>query len=151
MATINRFEDVEAWKNARELTREVYRHSKAGQFSRDFVLGDQIRRAAVSVMSNIAEGFERGGNRDFMQLLSIAKGSVGEIESQLYVAFDQVYIDESEFVSLKKLTDSTKRLIGGLISYLRESSMKGAKYKGKGCRDNHELGTLNPEPERFKC
>ena len=129
MATIKRFEDIEAWKKARELTREVYRHSKAAPFSRDFVLRDQMRRAAVSVMSNIAEGFERGGNRELMQFLAIAKGSVGEIESQLYVALDQVYIDENEFVSLKKLTGSTKRLIGGLISYLRESSMKGAKYK----------------------
>ena len=129
MATIKRFEDIEAWKKARELTRELYRNSKVGAFSRDFALRDQIRRAAVSVMSNIAEGFERGGNKEFMQFLAVAKGSVGEIESQLYVALDQLYIDESEFVSLKRLAASTKRLIGGLISYLRGSGMKGVKYK----------------------
>ena len=129
MATIKRFEDIEAWKKARELTREVYRHSKAGPFSRDFGLRDQIRRAAVSVMSNIAEGFERGGTKEFMQFLAIAKGSVGEIESQLYVALDQAYINEDEFVSLKSLAGPTKRLIGGLISYLRQSGMKGVKYK----------------------
>ena len=129
MATIKRFEDIEAWKKARELTREVYRNSKVGPFSKDFGLRDQIRRAAVSVMSNIAEGFERGGNKEFMQFLAIAKGSVGEIESQLYVALDENYIDENEFVSLKRLTGSTKRLIGGLLGYLRQSGMKGVKYK----------------------
>ncbi|HLF83391.1 MAG TPA: four helix bundle protein [Blastocatellia bacterium] len=129
MATIKRFEDIELWKKARELTREVYRHSKVGPFSKDFGLRDQMRRAAVSVMSNIAEGFERGGNKEFMQFLAIAKGSVGEIESQLYVALDQVYIDENEFVSLQRIAGSTKRLIGGLIGYLRQSGMKGVKYK----------------------
>ena len=129
MATIKRFEDIEAWKKARELTREVYRHSKVGPFSKDFGLRDQIRRAAVSVMSNIAEGFERGGNKEFMEFLAIAKGSVGEIESQLYVALDENYIDENDLVSLKRLAGSTKRLIGGLLGYLRQSGMKGVKYK----------------------
>jgi len=129
MATIKRFEDIEAWKKARELTREVYRHSKVGPFSKDFGLRGQMCRAAVSVMSNIAEGFERGGNKEFMQVLAIAKGSVGEIEAQLYVALDQIYIDENEFVSLKRIAGSTKRLIGGLIGYLRQSGMKGVKYK----------------------
>jgi four helix bundle protein len=108
MATIKRFEDIEAWKKACELTRDVYRHSKVGPFSKDFGLRDQMRRAAVSVMSNIAEGFERGGNKEFLQFLAIAKGSVGEVESQIYVALDQVYIDEDEFASLKRLTRSTK-------------------------------------------
>ncbi|HXU37578.1 MAG TPA: four helix bundle protein [Blastocatellia bacterium] len=129
MATIKRFEDIEAWKKARELTREVYRHSKVGLFSRDFALRDQMRRALVSVMSNIAEGFERGGTKEFIQFLAMAKGSVGEIEAQLYVALDQAYINEDEFVSLKRLTEPTKRLIGGLMGYLRQSGMKGSKYK----------------------
>ena len=129
MATFKRFEDIEAWKKARELAREVYRHSKLGEFSKDFGLRDQIRRAAVSVMSNIAEGFERGGTREFIQFLAIAKGSLGEIESQLYVAFDQDYISEDEFASLRRLTNSAKRLVGGLTKYLRQSGMKGAKYK----------------------
>jgi four helix bundle protein len=80
-------------------------------------------------MSNIAEGFERGGNKEFMQFLAVAKGSVGEVETQLYVALDQGYISSSEFASLKELAGSTKRLIGGLVSYLRQSGMKGAKYK----------------------
>jgi len=129
MATFKKFEDIEAWKKARELTNEVYRRSKVGAFSKDFGLRDQMRRAAVSVMSNVAEGFERGGTREFIQFLSIAKGSVGELEAQLYVALDQAYINEHEFVSLKRLADSAKRLIGGLIGYLRQSGMKGVKYK----------------------
>jgi four helix bundle protein len=129
MAAFKKFEEIEAWKKARELTREVYRHSKVSPFSRDFGLRDQIRRGAVSVMSNIAEGFERGGNKEFMQFLAIAKGSVGELETQLYVALDQGYISSGEFASLRELAGSTKRLIGGLIGYLRQSGMKGAKYK----------------------
>ena len=129
MATIKKFEEIEAWQKARELTREVYRHSKVGPFSKDFGLRDQMRRAAVSVMSNIAEGFERGGTKEFMQFLAIAKGSVGELEAQLYVALDQAYMSVGEFDALQRLAGSTKRLIGGLINYLRQSGMKGVKYK----------------------
>lgn len=129
MATFKKFEDIEAWKKARELTREVYRHSKVSPFSRDFGLRDQIRRSAVSVMSNIAEGFERGGTKEFMQFLAIATGSAGELEAQLYVAFDQGYINQEEFASLRGLATSTKRLIGGLAKYLRQSGMQGVKYK----------------------
>ncbi len=89
MSKIYRFEDLEAWKIARELTKEVYRTSKNDLFIRDYGLPDQICRASVSVMSNIAEGFERDGNKEFVNFLSIAKGSSGEVRSQLYVALDQ--------------------------------------------------------------
>ena len=129
MATLRRFEEIEAWQRARELTREVYRCSKVGAFARDFALRDQIRRAAVSVMSNIAEGFERGGTAEFAQFLAVSKGSAGEVESQLYVALDQEYISEEQFRSLKKTAVSTKRLIAGLMIYLRASGIRGAKYK----------------------
>lgn len=129
MATIKRFEDLEASKKARELTREVYERSKTGAFSKDYGLRDQIRRAAVSVMSNISEGFERGGTKEFIQFLSIAKGSVGELEAQLYVALDQGYISRDEFAVARGLAVSAKRLTGGLISYLRQSGMKGARFK----------------------
>src|SRR3990172_8363764 len=94
MATIQSFEEIEAWQKARELTRAVYACSGQGAFSRDFGLRDQIRRAAVSIMSNIAEGFERGGSAEFVQFLAIAKGSASEVEAQLYVAFDQGYINQ---------------------------------------------------------
>ncbi|MBI4469529.1 MAG: four helix bundle protein [Acidobacteria bacterium] len=119
MATIRRFEDIEAWRRARELAREVYRHSKTGDFARDYGLRDQIRRASISVMSNIAEGFERSGRAEFVQFLKIAKGSAGEVEAQLYVALDQGYISPAEFDSLRSSAVESKRLIGGLIRYLR--------------------------------
>lgn len=129
MATIQRFEDIEAWQKARELTNAVYSCSGKGTFAKDFGLRDQIRRAAVSIMSNIAEGFERGGSGEFVQFLSIAKGSAGEVGAQLYVALDQGYIDQEQFDSIKVAALSTKRLIAGFMNYLRQSSLKGQKYK----------------------
>ena len=129
MATFKKFEDIEAWRRSRELTGDVYSKSNRGQFAKDFGLRDQIRRASVSVMSNIAEGFERGGTKEFLLFLGIAKGSLGELESQFYVALDQAYIDEAEFALLKQKAHSTKLLIGGLMNYRRRSGLKGAKYK----------------------
>ena len=129
MATIMRFEDIAAWQKARELTTAIYSHSKTGLFSKDFGLRDQMCRATVSIMSNIAEGFERGGRSEFIQFLAIAKGSAGEVEAQLYVALDQRYIDEHEFASLKAQAQSTKRLIAGFMKYLRTSGIRGQKYK----------------------
>jgi four helix bundle protein len=128
LATIRRFEDILAWQKARELTRCVYRISAGGEFARDFGLRDQIRRAAVSIMSNIAEGYERNGNQEFRQFLSIAKGSTGEVKSQLYIAVDAGFIDQSTFKSLYALADETGRLISGLAQYLAASDMRGAKY-----------------------
>jgi len=139
MPTIKKVEDIEAWKKARELTRAVYNCSKIERFSKDFALRDQMRRAAVSVMSNIAEGFERGGTKEFVQFRAIAKGSAGEVEAQLFVALDQRYISEGEFARLRDLAISTKRLIGGLMSYLRQSGMKGEKYKDPTATRNPEL------------
>lgn len=129
MATVQNFEEVEAWQKARELTRTVYACSGRGAFAKDFALRDQIRRAAVSVMSNIAEGFERGGSAEFSQFLAIAKGSAGEVEAQLYVALDQGYINKEQFDSIKALASSTKRLIAGFMNYLKASGFKGQKYK----------------------
>ena len=129
MATIERFEDIEAWQKARDLTRQVYAVSNDGAFSRDFGLRDQIRRAAVSIMSNIAEGFGRGGNKEFMQFLSTAKGSASEVQSQLYVALDANYINYEQFQMLYSDTETVARLIGGLLRYLQNNDFKGAKYK----------------------
>ncbi|MBC8458033.1 MAG: four helix bundle protein [Deltaproteobacteria bacterium] len=129
MTTFKTFEDIEAWQKARELTREIYIVSNLGSFSKDFGLRDQIRRASVSIMSNIAEGFERGGTREFVQFLSVAKGSSGEVRSQLYVAVDQCYIDKDTFEHLFNLTTETSRMIAGLMNYLRKSKLKGSKYK----------------------
>jgi four helix bundle protein len=129
MTTFQSFTEIEAWQKARELTRVVYRVSNQGSFSKDFGLRDQIRRAVVSVMSNIAEGFERNGTAKFVQFLAVAKGSVGEVIAQLYVASDQGYITREEFDRLIALATETGRRIGALMSYLRKSNMKGSKFR----------------------
>jgi len=128
MATIERFEDIEAWQKARKLTREIYRVTNQGAFAKDFGLRDQIRRASVSIMSNIAEGFGRGGNREFIQFLSMAKGSVSEVQAQLYVAVDAGYLTKDQFQQLYSLSQSTGNLIGGFIRYLTKSADKGVKF-----------------------
>jgi four helix bundle protein len=114
MLAIRRFEDLIAWQKARELTKGIYELSHQGKFSRDLDLSNQIRRAAVSVMSNIAEGFEREGQREFRQYLSIAKGSCAELRSQLYVAIDYGYLSQSDFSDLLKKAEEVARIIGGL-------------------------------------
>jgi len=129
MASINRFEDIEAWKKARELARAVYRMSSSGPLARDFGLRDQMRRAAVSVMSNIAEGFGRSGDKEFSQFLSIAKGSVAEVKAQFYVALDTGYLNQLAFDQLYVLANETERLLAGFMLYLQKSAFKGRKYK----------------------
>ncbi len=129
MATITRFEDIQAWQKARELTRSVYQATNRPAFRLDWPLRDQIRRAAVSVMSNIAEGFERGGDREFIQFLSIAKGSTGEIRAQLYVAYDAGYLAQQDFQTLQDAALGTGSLIGGFMKYLLVSRKGGVKFK----------------------
>jgi four helix bundle protein len=125
---VKRFEDLEVWKEARRLTQIIYQLTKTEKFSKDFSLRDQIQRAAVSIMSNIAEGFERGGNQEFIQFLYVAKASCGEVRSQIYVALDQGYIAKSDseeaIIAFRRLSG----MIGNLINYLRRSGMKGAKF-----------------------
>ncbi|MBI1993926.1 MAG: four helix bundle protein [Deltaproteobacteria bacterium] len=110
-------------------TRQVYQITQDQAFSRDFGLRDQIRRAAVSVMSNIAEGFERGGNQEFAQFLYVARGSCGEVRSQLYVAFDQGYIGQGAFDGIVKSSRRLSVMINNFVAYLKNSSMKGQKFK----------------------
>ena len=129
MPTIQRFEDIDAWKIAREVSNEVYHLSTEGAFARDFGLRDQIRRCAVSVMANIAEGFERDGRREFVNFLSIAKGSAGELRSHLYIALDQKYITDEEFRLVYDKSLQNSRLISGLIKYLNQSEVPGHKFK----------------------
>src|SRR5678809_1023939 len=125
---VKNFEDLNVWKQARQLTQEVYRLTKTETFFKDFGLRDQIRRAAISVMSNIAEGFERGGNQEFIQFLYVAKASCGEVRSQIYVALDQGYMSkmdsEESIIDFRRLSG----MIGNLINYLRRSGLKGAKF-----------------------
>ena len=129
MATFRKFEEIQCWQKARELTAKIYNVSKREPFSRDFGLKDQIRRASVSIMSNIAEGFDRQGTREFIQFLALAKGSAAEVKCQLYVAMDQGYINETEFGELGALAGETGSMTAGLITYLRRSAYKGTKFK----------------------
>jgi four helix bundle protein len=128
---ITNFEDLDVWKRSRELVNEIYSLTKKQRFSKDFGLVDQIRRAAVSVMSNIAEGFERGSNTEFIRFLYIAKASCGETRSHLFIAFDQGYLTNDELQKAKSFAKSVSAMIGGFIAYLRSSKMKGEKFKAK--------------------
>ena len=129
MATFQTFEEIEGWQMARQLTFEIYGASKKSPFGKDFGLQKQIRDASVSIMANIAEGFERSGSGEFQQFLAIAKGSAGEVISHLYVALDQGYINHEEFLRIERIARDTSRKIGGLMSYLRQSDLRGPKYK----------------------
>ncbi len=119
MGTINRFEEIEAWQTARDLTRLVYVLSNEGAFARDFGLRDQMRRAAVSIMSNIAEGFESRTQALFIDFLGRAKGSAGELRAQAYVALDAGYFDQANFQQLFELADKCSRQISRFMSYLQ--------------------------------
>lgn len=142
MATLQRFEELKAWQQARLVSKEVYQITSTGVFARDFDLRSQIRRASGSAMDNIAEGFERGGKGEFIQFLGMAKGSAGEVRSQLYRALDQHYIDQAAFNHLCQQTELISKLIANLIAYLNRTDYKGTKYIVK-----EELGEYNIEPQ----
>lgn len=129
MSSITRFEDIVSWQKARELTKQIYAHAKVGPFVKDFGLKDQIQRASVSTMANVAEGFERGGDKEFIQFLSHSKGSCGEVKSHLYVALDQQYITQNQFTNLYNEADEVGRLLSGFMDYLRQSNLRGRKFK----------------------
>ena len=118
MPTITRFEEIEAWQTARELTKLIYSLTDESKFSRDFGLKDQIRRASVSVMSNIAEGFEFQTQQQFIKYLAIAKASAGEVRSQLYVSRDLEYISQEQFTKVFGMAEKASRQIARFISYL---------------------------------
>ena len=118
MPTISRFENIEAWKTARQLTNLIYDLSDQGTFSKDFGLRDQIRRAAVSVRSNIAEGFESHTQPLFINFLGRAKASSGEVRAQLYVALDRNYITNEQFESARDVAEKTSRQIHRFMAYL---------------------------------
>jgi four helix bundle protein len=131
MATIKKFEDIEAWQKARILNREIYKMVTETELSKDFRFRDQVNAACGSIMDNLAEGFERGGKLEFINFLTIAKGSCAEVRSQLYRIFDRRYIDETKFNELYKLTEEIGSMIGGLINYLNATEIKGRKFKDR--------------------
>lgn len=124
MATIERFEDIDAWKDARRLVKVVYQVSDDGQFGHDFGLRDQMRRAAISTVSNIAEGFERDSNKEFVRFLYIAKASAGEVRAQLYLAQDLGYLDQQTGDELMSLAQTVSRRIAAFIKYLKSVPAK---------------------------
>ena len=131
MKKFNRFEEIESWKRARRIVNQIYNLTDQREFYKDFSLKDQIRRSSVSIMSNIAEGFEREGNKEFVSFLSVAKGSCAETLSQLYIALDRDYISDKEFREVSDELQQTGRLIGGLMSYLNRSEFRGSKFKNR--------------------
>lgn len=129
MSTFTSFTEIEAWQKARDLNKKVYEITSDPIFQKDFEFRNQIRSANLSVISNIAEGFERSGNAEFLQFLYIAKGSAGEVLSLLYVAIDLGDISQSSFDSLSTSVKEVSNKIGGLIKHIKQSNFKGSKYK----------------------
>lgn len=129
MATIKRFEDLEIWQEARRLSKEIILISKQTDLKSDFRLKEQIKSSSGSIMDNIAEGFERNGNLEFRQFLSIAKGSAGETRSQLYRVFDNEYINQEKLDTLILEYERLSGKINNFIIYLNNNDFKGTKFK----------------------
>lgn len=129
MANIEKFEDILAWQKGRELTQLIYRATRKGEFAKDFALRDQIRRAVISITSNIAEGFERGENKEFIQFLSHSKGSCGEVRSQLHVALNETYVNQTQWQQLHDRCLEISRLLDGFVKYLQQTEIKGRKFQ----------------------
>lgn len=129
MATIKNFEDLEIWQLSRSLCYDIFNIIDNSSLKQDYKLKEQINGASGSIMDNIAEGFERNGNKEFGQFLSIAKASCGETRSQLYRVFDRNYINKDNFNMLKDKTLKLSNKIGAFMKYLKNSDYKGSKYK----------------------
>jgi four helix bundle protein len=122
------FEETDVWKESRELVRLIYKLTNGQYFMKDHGLVDQVRRASVSILSNIAEGFERGSNSELVHFLYVAKGSAGELRAQIFVAFDQGYVSEDDRLMVHERCMNISSQIAGLIKYLKKSGLKGSKF-----------------------
>jgi len=131
MATINNFEELKVWQKARMLCQEIYEIIEKEKFCKDYKLKDQINGSSGSVMDNIAEGFGRQGNNEFINFLTISNGSVLEVKSQLYRALDRKYITPEKFDELEKLIEEISKMIAALIIYLGKSDFRGKKFKAR--------------------
>jgi four helix bundle protein len=128
MAQIKCFKDLSIWQESRKLVEKIYLITRNSEFSKDFQFVDHIRRTAISIPSNISEGFEREGNKEFINFLSFAKGSCGELRTQLYMAYDQNYINNEEFDEIKDLSIKVSMGISKLMRYLKASNYRGSKF-----------------------
>jgi four helix bundle protein len=144
MATFKSFEDIESWQRARILANRIYKLTLDGSFAKDYKLRDQINSSSGSIMDNIAEGYERDGTREFIQFLSIAKGSAGETRSQLYRALDRDHISKEVFEELSEETILLSKKISGLMKYLGGSEWRGVKYLKE---PDENYNNTQPEPE----
>ena len=147
MATITRFEDLEIWQRSKVLCQKIYEFIHRDNFSKDYKLVNQINGSSGSVMDNIAEGFGRGSRNEFVQFLGFSKGSVSEVMSQLYRAFDRKYISEFEFKDTYDIADEVSRKINKLISYLNTSEYKGEKYRNRVGEPKEDYGKISLEFE----
>lgn len=135
--TIEKIEDIEIWQVSRKLTRLVYQYTNGESFSKEFRFRDQIRAASGSIMDNIAEGYGRGGNKEFINFLCIARGSNEETRSQLYRAYDNKFISPSEFEDAIALVNEVSKKINSFIGYLKKSELKGPRYIKEPGTDYH--------------
>jgi len=149
MGTIRRFEDLEIWQIARQLNKEIIELTKTTELKRDFGLKDQIMRSSESVMNNIAEGFGRASRLEFIQFLSISRGSVNELKSQLIQSFDKNYCNENKFNNLITETDKLNNKTAAFINYLNYSSYKGLKFMNRETT-NQKQQTINETKEIIK-
>ena len=129
MATINRFEELEVWQEARLLNKSIWQLTQKEDFKSYFSLNEQLRRASISIMNNISEGFERNGNKEFVQFLSIAKGSTAEVKNMLYALLDLELISQKEFEELSQASEKLRNKIAKLKNYLKTSDFKGSKFQ----------------------
>lgn len=135
MSKIDSFEDLKVWQSARSLAKEIYELTNNTTFSKDYSLRDQINRSTGSIMDNIAEGFERGGNKEFIQFLSFSKGSCGETRSQIIRAFDHNHIDQNKLDEIRDKCIEISKQLNGFMKYLKSSELRGHKYISEPTED----------------
>ena len=138
MATVKRFEELECWKEAREFVKLVYGLTKKDAFRKDFELVSQLRRSAVSTMANIAEGFHRNSNRDFMKFLDYSRASIAESISHCYVALDQQYIDEEEMALVNEQANGVWKKVNALIAYLNKYNKRNQSNQSSQSNRSHQ-------------
>jgi len=145
MARIEKFEDLKVWQLSGEICRDIWHLFETTPLGKDFELRNKMNRSSGSIMDNISEGFERNGTREFIQFLSISKGSCGELRSQLYRALDRKHINQEQFDMIVVKTDSESKLIGSFMSYLNSANYKGSKFTKPATTSNH-ADAQNPKP-----